>query len=146
MNCEWEPFQDKYKCKFCGFIVNNENIHKNCKELRKKRQNNKEKITPKIPNMSTRAKNFAKASIKHVMTGRKHCSDEQKAERLSICKSNQCGFFIPRGDDGGGVCGHKKCGCMLRSQGRFLDKISWADSGCPVGKWGPVQVKSDENT
>lgn len=120
MFCEWEPYEEGYKCKKCGF-VSKVNFKKNCG------------ITP--PKLTKRIQNFTKASANHLMTGMKHCSDEQKKKRFEICKSNKCGLFLSKGE--GGICSHDNCGCFIRSNGKFLDKLSWADSKCPEGFWGP---------
>ena len=131
-HCKWEPFGDKFKCSECGFVSPRSTIKRNCS------------TKPEPPSMVKRAVNFTKAVTQHVMTGRKHCSEEQKAERFNICKSNQCGLFLPNGE--GGICSHDKCGCYIRSNGQFMDKLSWAESKCPVDMWGPIIQKDEENT
>jgi len=136
MNCIWEPFEDEYKCKNCGFTVPRNTIKKTCSNFRSG--------TPKdIPSISQRMINFGKAGFKHIMTGGKHCTPEQKRERYEICTSNKCGLFKAYGT--GGVCAHDDCGCFIRSNGKFLDKLSWADSKCPVDMWGPISTENDEN-
>lgn len=134
MNCEWEPFKDKFICKNCGFIVNNNKIKKNCKAGKK--------LAKKPPKMTQRVQNLGKAVVNHMKTGRKHCTPEQRQERFDICKTNECGFFIKRGQEDG-VCGHEKCGCYIRAKGKFLDKLSWADSECPVGMWKKIEEKPE---
>ena len=124
MNCEWEPYNNKFRCKYCGFIVPNSNFNKNCM-----------RETKDIPSLNKRMVNLSRAVGQHVLTGSKHCSEEDREERFNICKSNKCGLF--RENEGGGVCAHDSCGCYLRSHGKFMDKLSWADSRCPVGMWGP---------
>ena len=131
--CEWEPFQNKFKCKKCGFVSPRSTIKRNCNAGQPQ----------KPPNMAQRAVNFGKAAVQHVATGGKHCSEEQKQARFAICNSNQCGYFIAH--ENGGTCGHKKCGCRIRNNGKIMDKLSWADSSCPVGKWGPITAKNPEN-
>lgn len=124
MDCEWVSFENRWKCKNCGFIVSSNLVHKNCAAKKD------------IPNIIKRAKNFGKAITHHISTGSKHCTDEQKQVRFDKCKSNECGLFRVYGD--GGICAHDDCGCFIRSSGQFLDKLSWADSKCPVGIWGPI--------
>ena len=68
-----------------------------------------------------------------------HCSEEEKQKRYEICKQNKCNLFVSHGD--GGICAHDDCGCFIRSNGKFMDKLSWADSKCPVGLWGFVDKK-----
>lgn len=129
MDCKWIPFGDKFKCEKCGFVVKSDKIHKNCRD---------------IPSITKRAKNLSKAVVKHFSTGMQHCSDEEKQERFTICQSNKCGLFRPYGNSGDGICAHDDCGCFIRSNGKFLDKLSWADSKCPAGMWGPIE-KNQQN-
>lgn len=96
----------------------------------------------KAATMAEKAANFAQAAVVHITTGMKACTNEEKAERYKICSSNQCGYFLAHGENG--VCGHSKCGCVIRSGGRIIDKLTWADSKCPVGLWGAIE-KNDEN-
>ncbi len=78
----------------------------------------------KPPSLAKQAVSFAKATVKHVATGCRNAPADVIAERLRICGG--CEHFT------GTRC--LKCGC-----GSNL-KTSWADSECPVGKWGPVTV------
>lgn len=121
-DCEWEEYGDKYKCKHCGFVVKNYKIKKRCEVL-------------KPPSLTQRVMNFGEAAIKHVKNGLKHCTDEEVQQRYDICKSNKCGFF----NEEHNVCMHQKCGCFIRNNGKFFDKLRWADSSCPIGLWKPVQ-------
>jgi len=130
--CVFEPYRNKFKCKYCGLVVPRNTVKSNCKAQNKN-----------PPDIIKKGKNFTKAIIKHIKSGRKHCSEEEKKQRYEICKSNQCGLFRKYGN--GGICAHDDCGCLIRSNGKFLDKLSWADSSCPVGKWGPIIVKNPEN-
>lgn len=127
MDCQWVPFENKWKCQNCGFIVPDSTFKKNCI------------IKQDIPNIIQRGKNLGKAMVKHVREGMKNCSDNQKQVRFEICESNKCGLFRGRGE--GGICAHEDCGCYLRSNGRFMDKLSWAESKCPIGLWLPVESK-----
>ena len=74
---------------------------------------------------SEKLKNFAKATIDHISTGMKLCSEEKIIERHNICRS--CEFFK---ED---TC--SKCGCLLIRNKRYISKLAWADQECPVGKW-----------
>lgn len=132
MNCQWEKYDDKYKCKYCGFIVPDNTFVKNCKA------NEKE-----IPNIVKRGANFSRALFEHTKTGLKHCTNEEKMVRFEICQSNKCGLFRKHGNVG--ICAHDSCGCFIRNSGKFMDKLSWAESKCPVGLWGPTE-KIQENT
>lgn len=150
MNCEWIQIGDKYKCKYCNFIVPRNTIKRNCSAKNIKKD--KVKLKPSniksekpIPSITKRITNFGKAVVKHIKTGRHHCTEEEKQERFSICQSNKCNLFRKYGN--GGICAHDDCGCFIRSNGKFLDKLSWADSKCPVGLWNSIEkiVENDKN-
>lgn len=81
----------------------------------------------KPPGMLQRAMNFAQAAAVHVVTGLDTVSAEQRAERLAICKA--CPLY------NGNICTHSKCGCGISEQATFIDKLNWASSTCPDGKW-----------
>lgn len=146
MHCEWEPFEGEFKCKYCNFTIKDNSFKKRCKKhpetIDRKTHELKTDAPPKAPGLLTRAKNFAKAATHHIMTGRKHCTDEQKQARFDQCTKNECGLFIVHGE--GGVCAHEKCGCFIRAQGQFMDKLSWADSECPLGYWKAIAEKDGE--
>lgn len=132
MNCEWIKTEDnKYQCKLCGKRVPTPG-KMNCPTKKD------------VPNIVQRGVNFVKATYNHIVTRGNCCNEEQKIERYNICKSNRCGLFRQYNEDVG-ICAHDDCGCFLRSNGKFLDKIAWADSKCPEGYWGPLEVKSQEN-
>lgn len=120
MDCEWHPFKNQVKCKNCGRIQNKA-IRRNCPAKKKP------------PNIAKKAKNFTKAAKKHIQTGMKYCTPEQKKERFNICQSNKCGLFRKKGD--GGICAHDDCGCPIRSKSKFIDKLSWVSSKCPLNFW-----------
>jgi hypothetical protein len=73
-------------------------------------------------------KNFAKASIDHMLDGMPMCTEEQIIQRHNICLG--CEYFK---DD---TC--TKCGCPLIRNKQFVSKLAWADQECPVGKWGKI--------
>ena len=133
MNCQWEPFEDKFKCGLCGFVVSRNTIRKNCTSFKE--------VKKEPPGLIQQAVNFGKATINHLAHGIKHCTEEQKQDRYNKCSKNMCGLFRPHGD--GGVCAHDECGCFIRSNGKFMDKLSWADSKCPEGYWGPIEEKDE---
>jgi hypothetical protein len=122
IHCDFVVFERRFKCKNCGFISPT-NAKRNCKLEEKD-----------IPSFTKRVANFTKSLIKHNLTGRKHCSKQQRNERYEICKSNKCGLF--KSDDGiNGICAHDDCGCFIRNSGKFMDKLSWEDSKCPMKLW-----------
>lgn len=73
---------------------------------------------------------FTRAWIMHMLRGWPATPEHLRAERLKICQG--CEHFRD------GKCG--KCGCKIRTAAQWLDKLSWADQRCPLGKWGPVQL------
>jgi hypothetical protein len=126
MKCplEWNEQLGKYECPNCG------------KTCRKKVQI---PCKAEIPSLPQRMVNVTKATARHIVSGMKHCTEEQKAERYRKCSSNPCGLFRKYGE--GGICAHDSCGCYIRSHGKFMDKLSWAESECPEGFWDKI----DEN-
>jgi hypothetical protein len=79
-----------------------------------------------LASFSTKVKSFINAASGHLQNGAKLCSDEQIEKRYSICHS--CEHFV------NSSC--NKCGCPIVRNKRFISKLSWASSECPVGKWG----------
>lgn len=84
----------------------------------------------KLPSLARRAVNFSKAAIHHVKTGRKKRSTNGQLSCKAICRENHCGLYLSDVNK----CAHKNCGCNLDL------KISWADTKCPVGLWGPENL------
>lgn len=80
------------------------------------------------PSFLAKVKNFAVASAKHVAAGSPMASDEEIIRRHDICMA--CEFFKDN------AC--QKCGCPVVRAKKYVSKLSWADSECPVGKWGSV--------
>jgi len=78
------------------------------------------------PSFLTKVKNFAVASAKHVAAGAPMASDDEIIRRHDICMA--CEFFKDN------AC--QKCGCPVVRAKKYVSKLSWADSECPVGKWG----------
>jgi len=78
------------------------------------------------PSFLTKVKNFAVASAKHVAAGMPMASDAEILRRHDICLA--CEFMKD------GAC--QKCGCPIVRAKQYVSKLSWADSECPVGKWG----------
>jgi len=81
------------------------------------------------PSFLTKIKNFAFASAKHVAAGMPMASDSEIIRRHDIC--TDCEFFKDN------AC--QKCGCPVVREKQYVSKLSWADSECPVGKWGKEQ-------
>jgi len=87
-----------------------------------------QKSPPAGPSVLKRVANFAKAAVQHVAAGSPQASDAEVERRFAICQG--CEFYD------GSAC--TKCGCPVVREKRFVSKLAWADSSCPVGKWGPV--------
>lgn len=81
------------------------------------------------PSFLTKVKNFAVAATQHVAAGMPMASDDEIIRRHDICQG--CEFFANN------TCG--QCGCPVNRNRTYVSKLSWADSKCPVGKWGPVR-------
>jgi len=84
-----------------------------------------------LPPLILRIGNFTKAFVQHVSTGAKYVDQAEVTRRHSICES----CTGPEGFFNGTHCTHKDCGCPITSTGGFLDKLAWASSSCPIGKW-----------
>lgn len=86
------------------------------------------------------AARFFTERTKWVQAGKPYRSDERMAEVFAICK--ECPFFNKETENGGS-CGI--CGCKLSPTDKFLNKIAWATTECPLEspKWAPEppQVK-----
>lgn len=89
------------------------------------------------PNIFTKAKNFTKAVVGHVMAGAPSCTQAQIDNRLAICQG--CDFFD--GNPESASC--RKCGCNLSRQKNFLNKLYMADQSCPVRRWTRIYKLED---
>lgn len=78
------------------------------------------------PSFLAKVRNFAKAAVSHVAAGMPMASDEEILRRHDICLG--CEFLRDN------AC--TKCGCPVVRNKQYVSKLSWADSQCPVGKWG----------
>jgi hypothetical protein len=87
------------------------------------------------PSFLTKVKNFAVAATQHVAAGAPMASDEEIIRRHDICTA--CEFLKDN------AC--TKCGCPVVRAKQYVSKLSWADSACPVGKWGPVSGQNSES-
>lgn len=85
-------------------------------------------VEPKaeIVPFAKKVQNFIISATEHINNGAKLCTDDQIAERYNICQA--CEHFI------NSSC--NKCGCPIMRNRRFISKLSWASSECPIGKWG----------
>jgi hypothetical protein len=84
------------------------------------------------PSFLEKLKNFTKAAAQHVAAGMPMASDEEIIRRHDLCLA--CEFFKDNS------C--QKCGCPVVRAKQYVSKLSWADSECPVGKWGKETPQS----
>ena len=82
--------------------------------------------TRSAPGFLDKLRNFAAAAAGHVAAGMPMASDEEIIRRHDICLA--CEHLV---DD---AC--TQCGCPVARVRGYVSKLSWADSECPVGKWG----------
>ena len=113
MDMAEQPAKDKE----CG---GGDKTEKKDKPIEVKIEIEAEKI--KIPPLSKRIVNYGKAQVEHTLAGRKLITKNEFLRRLSICSSNECGYFR---DDW--TC--LKCGCPMKT------KAEWAEQVCRLNKW-----------
>lgn len=122
MNCIFIKDGDIFKCEVCGSIVK-----KNCK------QNCSGQKQEKSPGLVRKIVNFVPAAISHAIKGNPTVSEDKMRERLSICKGCQLYDKIKE------ICTHSSCGCPIKDNLEYRNKIAWADQECPIGLWGKVE-------
>lgn len=83
----------------------------------------------KDPTLLQKTINFGRAVVRHARKGMRKVPLEVHEERLSLCRS--CTDYY---DEVRQTCRHRRCGCSVG--GAVLDKTSWAEQSCPVGRWG----------
>lgn len=113
-----------YRCEICGAMTAPtesppERIYFECRSNRKG------------PSWLQRIKNFAVALASHIAVGSPRASQADINARLEVCA--ECPLF------NGSICTHANCGCNVTGEDVFMNKLSWADSTCPAGRWGAVQ-------
>ena len=125
--CQTKPsyFQMWEDCKgplqFCTEEEKRQTIVNKVEEQEKKEYDKEMREKISLPSPQRQAMNFASAMTKHVLSGFKRVTDEEKNRRLEICKG--CPFFISHSNR----C--EKCGCFL------LAKAGWTTQHCPIDKW-----------
>jgi hypothetical protein len=82
--------------------------------------------TREAPGFLTKVRNFATAAAGHVAAGMPMATDAEIIRRHDICLG--CEFLVDN------AC--TQCGCPVARVRGYVSKLSWADSECPVGKWG----------
>lgn len=116
-------------CDVCGHRTKYCNAKKNCKGVAGKASN------VVAPPLLQRVLNFTAAATKHALAGNPVVSEEVLKERLAICQA--CPLFKLNQNAVGGVCTHESCGCNVKDNISYLNKIAWADQKCPLTppKW-----------
>jgi hypothetical protein len=126
MNCDFD--NDAMTCPRCKFKARGRHWKRVCGAAQHGPQR------PRMPTLFQRLANFSRAAIAHALNGNPTCSEAQIEERLTICRA--CEKFQPDADRPDlGVCTHSKCGCKVRREEKYLNKLAWADQECPLGKW-----------
>ena len=123
---------DDRKCPKCGFVSVYTNALRECPgDLRSRDavpepHQSEEMPTREAPNFLDKLRNFATAAAGHVAAGMPMASDEEIIRRHDICLG--CEHLVDN------AC--TQCGCPVARVRGYVSKLSWADSECPVGKWG----------
>jgi len=158
MSCDFKIIERRgkfiYRClnPGCGerFILDKkiEDIQSNCKSTEisteiateKSKEKGKERMKS---NIFQRGSQYLDERRRWVEAGKPLRSEERIAEIFEICSKNTCGQYIEKGE-GVGQCG--LCGCNLKKRGTLLNKISWANTSCPMEEplWGPEEGIAQE--
>lgn len=77
------------------------------------------------PSLAQKAVNLAAAAAQHVAAGLPMVDQAEIDRRFAICQ--RCEHYD------GTACG--QCGCPVVRERSWRSKLSWAEQGCPVGKW-----------
>ena len=88
--------------------------------------------TRSAPGFLEKVRNFATAAAGHVAAGMPMASDAEIIRRHDICLG--CEHLVDN------AC--TQCGCPVARVRGYVSKLSWADSECPVGKWGKATPDS----
>lgn len=132
MDCNFiKKEEKKWVCTKCGYETTLENAGRECKPI----------LQNKEPNILKRILNFGYAFSEHLYKGMPTVDEKKLKERLEICL--ECPLFKQKQGVVGGVCTHESCGCTIKDEAVFLNKIAWADQKCPIGKWGEVNEKGE---
>lgn len=116
MNCIYIKHENFYTCEYCGEL-RHEPLDIEC-------------TVPQDPSIIRQVSNFLPAVTNYVISGRR-CTQEEINSRFEICKT--CPLFR------NGVCSHRSCGCHIRDDNVFMNKLAWNTEQCPVGKWGVIE-------
>jgi hypothetical protein len=90
--------------------------------------------------MLDQVKRFLAERDTWIEAGRPFRDKEEVTRIFEICQSNKCGKFV---EDGADVGHCDICGCYLKKESHFFNKIAWATTECPHEEkyWGPELEK-----
>jgi hypothetical protein len=83
-----------------------------------------------LPSKATQAVNFVTAHARWVAAGEPTRSADEISSLFSICEDCPAKQFLRVSKDLGRC---KECGCWLKRQGTFFNKLSMATESCPLG-------------
>ena len=116
-------------CSVCGDYAPDTSIPRNCSGPRADGSvviAEEQMPARSAPGFLEKVKNFATAAAGHVAAGMPMATDEEIIRRHDICLG--CEYLQDN------AC--TQCGCPVARVRGYVSKLSWADSECPVAKWG----------
>jgi len=131
-NFEFDEKEQCFVCTQCGY--KNRTKFKEARRVCDVSPAVEPKPELKPPSLLQRIINFTAAATQHAIAGNPVVTEEVLQERLKICQG--CELFKRNQNEVGGVCTHENCGCNIKDNLTYLNKIAWADQQCPIGKWG----------
>ncbi len=141
IDCQFEPmerpdFDGNFRCK-CGVCGREtlsskwppEKRHATCRAFDSWKQGQEPGLkSPPEPSIPYKALNFTREVLAGRIGMTPTCTQDEIDGRLSLCR--ECKYYDTRG-----VCTHKKCGCAINNQLKFLNKLAHKAQACPIGKW-----------
>jgi hypothetical protein len=129
MDCNFKFLKEEngkklFECSKCGYITTHQNAHRECIPIPQPQYE---------PSILKKIGNFSWAFGRHLYKGMPTVSQEILDKRLAICQ--ECPLFKKREGMVGGICSHESCGCTIKDEIVFLNKIAWATESCPLDKW-----------
>lgn len=113
-------------CVRCGYTAPVPNVTRNCVMPQDTPPPVEQMPARSAPGFLEKVRNFATAAAGHVAAGLPMASDAEIIRRHDICLG--CEHLV------NDAC--TQCGCPVARVRGYVSKLSWADSECPVGKWG----------
>lgn len=113
-------------CVRCGYVAPLTGVIRNCVMPHDAQPPVEQMPARSAPGFLEKVRNFATAAAGHVAAGMPMASDEEIIRRHDLCLA--CEHLV------NDAC--TQCGCPVARVRGYVSKLSWADSECPVGKWG----------